>query len=61
MKKKGQEEVGRYDLGSFIVLKGKRPGWVRENQAGARAEKKTKNVVIEKSSRNDRGEVEIDF
>ena len=46
-----------------MILKGKRPVWVCEGKTGARAggTKKTKNVVIEKSSRNERGEVEIDF
>ena len=44
-----------------MVLRGKRPVWVCEGKTGARAGgKKKKNVVIEKSSRNDRGEVEIE-
>ena len=45
-----------------MILKGKRPVWVGKGKSGGRAGgKKTKKVVIEKSSRNERGEVEIDF
>ena len=44
-----------------MILKGKRTVWVGKGKSGARAGgKKMKNVVIEKSSRNDRGEVEIE-
>ena len=62
MKKKRSGRSWEVRFGEFYGFKREEAGLGGKGKSGGRAGgKKTKKVVIEKSSRNERGEVEIDF
>ena len=62
----GQEEVGKYDLESFMILTGKRLVWVWKGKSGARAgrkkhEKSSNRKFVTKRSCSSRQELRINM